>query len=901
MSANYGVISNFDEEYIAELNKQGIRKKKPIISPEAWPLPDKVGYIKWVEKEFRSLHEVQLEEFVQQRFVSDYLQFKSPYRGLLLYHGLGAGKTRAAIATAEILINEKNVVVLLPASLQDNTLSQIQQWGHKYYSTNQHWMTVPYKSIVRVSAIETVPHDLIKKHKRLWVAVKGKTPNFGVLGDQEQKEIKEQINGSIKLRYKFINYRGGINLQKLRDMSADGNPFDNKVVIIDEAHNVISQVANGKRIAGKLYEMLMTARDIKIILLSGTPMINHVYEIALMLNLVRGYETAHVVKYASELSPMQVRAAIEQHHRVHRALVDSRSSTVRIETLPGYFVHGADGKARFDIYMRDEDIISDIKAEGVELDLINRRDEHYLALPNSSDEFDTYFIDEAGHIKNPGLFMRRILGTVSYFSAPSDLPRVNDSNKNKEGIQKVKVDMSDYQLMQYMERRARERKQDEIARKRKQLRGEKDGASTTNVYLAYSRAVINFAFPENIERPYPSTMRVFNKELDSLDTTSIDEAEESEEAKNIPAIDKIALYRVALDEAKAALDAGAEDYLGRNLQRYSPKFHAILQRIKACPGTALFYSQFRDIEGVGVFSKVLALNGYIPLEFKTVGGVLSLSDIPESDYNKPMFASFTSDTKLNNAILAIFNSETNNIPPRIAEQLKQRYRAKDNLYGHQMKVLMITQSGAEGINLRNVREVHICEPYWNQVRVDQVMGRAIRSGSHKNLPEKDRNVDVYMYYATFTKKQLRDYPLLTRKDEGLTSDQVIMGIAERKARIITEILELMKRAAVDCNFHHTQHPHVVCFGYPHNMNDEDFGREIDIHSEPIDEDYNKRIESVKLHLFKVTINKVPYIYVDSTNELFEYDTYMRTNQKVFVGYLKKSEKGYYKMRQRIEV
>mgnify|MGYP002636825770 CR=1 FL=1 len=54
-----------------------------------------------------------------QEFIRDYLQHKSPYRGLLLFHGLGVGKTCASIAVAEIMKNtSRTVMVKLPASLE---------------------------------------------------------------------------------------------------------------------------------------------------------------------------------------------------------------------------------------------------------------------------------------------------------------------------------------------------------------------------------------------------------------------------------------------------------------------------------------------------------------------------------------------------------------------------------------------------------------------------------------------------------------------------------------------------------------------------------------------------------------------------------------------------------------
>ena len=60
---------------------------------------------------------------------------------------------------------------------------------------------------------------------------------------------------------------------------------------------------------------------------------------------------------------------------------------------------------------------------------------------------------------------------------------------------------------------------------------------------------------------------------------------------------------------------------------------------------------------------------------------------------------------------------------------------------------MITASGAEGIDLQNTRYVHIMEPYWHHVRIDQVIGRARRICSHHRLPEKRQNVKVFQYIS----------------------------------------------------------------------------------------------------------------------------------------------------------
>jgi hypothetical protein len=108
--------------------------------------------------------------------------------------------------------------------------------------------------------------------------------------------------------------------------------------------------------------------------------------------------------------------------------------------------------------------------------------------------------------------------------------------------------------------------------------------------------------------------------------------------------------------------------------------------------------------------------------------------------------------------------------------------------------MLITRSGAEGISTRNVREVLIIEPFWHANRIDQVIGRARRMHSHDDLPVGDRTVDVRVYMATFSKEQAE----LFRKDGYLTSDEHVHDVAQRKRKLLNQLLEVMRIAAVDC-------------------------------------------------------------------------------------------------------
>ena len=97
-----------------------------------------------------------------------------------------------------------------------------------------------------------------------------------------------------------INYNG-LRKARLLEMTNNlkDNIFDNKVVIIDEAHNFISRIvnkvnkerANAKptHISTQLYDLLMSATNTRIVMLTGTPIINYQNEIGICFNILRGY------------------------------------------------------------------------------------------------------------------------------------------------------------------------------------------------------------------------------------------------------------------------------------------------------------------------------------------------------------------------------------------------------------------------------------------------------------------------------------------------------------------------------------------------------------------------------------------------------------------------------------
>ena len=230
-------------------------------------------------------------------------------------------------------------------------------------------------------------------------------------------------------------------------------------------------------------------------------------------------------------------------------------------------------------------------------------------------------------------------------------------------------------------------------------------------------------------------------------------------------------YKEQIEATIRNVKEHADDFLSvEALQIYSPKFLHVLENISdpEYQGLHLVYSQFRTLEGVELFSLTLEKNGFARFKIKKDSTGLWKIDIPEVDQGKPTYGLYTgTESKEEREIIRlIYNGEWDKIPESISVELKAKYN--NNNMGEVIKVFMITSSGSEGINLRNTRYVHIMEPYWHPVRLEQVIGRARRICSHKDLPPALQTVEVFVYLMVFTESQLKSDEAIELKRKDLS-------------------------------------------------------------------------------------------------------------------------------------
>lgn len=919
----------------------------------------------------------EFELLLHQKVVRDYLNLYTPYRGLLLYHGLGSGKTCTSIAIGEGMKTNKRVFVLTPASLKMNFLSEMKKCGDELYKKNQYWEFISVEGkpdyIKILSKALSLSSEYIKNNGGAWLVNINKEANYVLMQPDEQKKIDEQLNEMIRSKYTDINYNG-LNMNRLNLLTGDmtHNPFDNAVVIIDEAHNFVSRIVNkikkdkkGKTIPSILYELILSAKNARIVLLSGTPIINYPNEIAILFNILRGYIKTWTftinVKTSEKINTNAILDMFDKENLRTFDFVEYNGNVLTVTRNPFGFINtkkrgnikgtrkiinkggsktkkarmdgGSDDGHSFEKYngvkldesgnISDNDfqnkVISILTKNNLEIQKNSIKVSNYKALPDDYDTFFKRFINnDTGEFININVFQRRILGLTSYFrSAQEQLLPSYVKTEQGDIYHVVKTEMSPHQYGVYSEIRLEELKNEEKTKKVKQIADQKgvdaeDLFKISSTYRVFSRAACNFTFPNAISRPGISLGN--EDEVSENDFDAIQDTENDDEEK--PAIEQSYFNTIAkaLKEIATKKEGTNESkYLSKEeLPIYSAKLAKVLENIQSPEneGLHLLYSHFRTIEGIGIMKLILEANGYAEFVIKKINDRWDIIE-REEDAGKPRFVLYTgTETAEEKEIIRnIYNGDWGFVPNSIVDKLKKI--AENNIYGEVIKVLMITSSGAEGINLKNTRFVHIVEPYWHMVRVDQVVGRARRICSHQQLPLNMRTVKVFLYVSTMSEQQktsednitlrIKDVSKIDRKTP-FTTDESLYEIASIKQKTNNQILKLIKETAIDCQLYSAvsskkdDSEGLVCYNYG-KIESNQFSSypsfENDLSSkEGLD------VKAVKINAVKITINGMNYALNNDTMDVYDYESYLKAKESgsepTYIGKLVK-QNGQYKL------
>ena len=757
--------------------------------------------------------------------------------------------------------------------------------------------------------------EKVKELKGVWLPDKnGKS--LDSFNEIEKECILQQINILIEKKYNFIHYNPfpsfkGSNIKEFQGGEDDeeedelltqddqqqlktnnqkivrnfekslkhnikkyniNSPFYNQVIIIDEVHNFVREIVNNSGPSRLLYEWIINAQNIKLVFLSGTPVINKPCEIAILFNMLKGLIHIYTFTIRSELSAEEVTEKLNKiyydkpspielfHIEKHKGKIIAsfiqessgfesvydddqkyiytiQNNDASFETFISIVYKGLHSLFKKDTILPTQESFQSltkkemksiqrgkIKKFDEEFDIVfNRKQKLFTINVNDkyidmtdNDRFMEYFFESSFTIpkKKRILLKRMLMGLTSYCpidrSSIVNMPQVIepvfiDPYYQDYTIVKtmniVTCPMSQMQFEKYVEVWAMEKSWDEFRRR-----------SGRNI------------FDENDPYHYQiRTRQTCNCIYENDDFRLMKKTEANK--KNAEDM-KEKVYQELLDNKTLTVQ--------KDLEILSPKLFQMMKNISKFikddkpTGKILFYSDFRSDAGCEAFELVLQSNGYEKFDHKN----------PQTEKGK--------------RYTFITGSQGTGEEKRMN---KEYFNNIQNKYGEYCQVMIITQSGAEGISLECVRQVHIFEPYWNYVRINQVLGRAIRMQSHTGpdtdnpwLPKDKQNVEQYLYLSvlpignkmedvylnisnqttwnipqwkkeSITKELLKDSNREIKElidsiikvnvdSDNMSADQHLFEVMEKKYKLSEDINNIVKEASLDCIPHTRDDPEI---------------------------------------------------------------------------------------------
>lgn len=619
-----------------------------------------------------------------QSFLKNYISIETPYNGILLFHGTGVGKTCTSISIAEQFIDH----------IKNNSISK-------------------KKNRILVLASPNVQESFRKEIINIdeFIFNQGKVDgctgtkyakNISSFSDGKIDEYKRNINNLIDENYEFKGYHKFANDVENIENSAVKNLsetdplkiakikakkrkeyYSNTVIIIDEAHSIKSDKSSieSKKVPQILENVIRDAENVKLILLSATPMLDSCREIIFLLNLL---------------------------------LLNDNRPTID----------------ESDVFDSNNNLIEGGK------ELLLRKSKGYISyIRGQSSNFPYRIYPDINNDPN----------TLKI----SKIPKYKSNNElipEKNRIKYLKLvgsHMSDYQYNSY------------------KYYLNLDGNDRNNFTSEYTYSVqsLNITFPENKIASFGGIDKCFNK------------------------------HRGNKYSYKSEILKKHGRFLKYNLiDKYSCKFKNIFNYIINSTGIIFIYSSY-IVGGILPFSLFLEQNGFVKYGFNN--DYNNMLDEPREfiSFDGKMKKDFKDKSKFKQATYITVVGNDNVMIKNDMDKIDALNR-ENNKYGEEIKVVLASKAGGEGIDLHRIREVHILEPWHNLNKIEQAIGRGIRNKSHQDLPEEERNVTVYKHVS------LNPNNCIDKNRE--TTDLKMYREAEKKQINISEVEYELKRNSVNC-------------------------------------------------------------------------------------------------------
>jgi len=633
-----------------------------------------------------------------QKLIERLMEPKTPYRGLLVYHGLGSGKTRTAVnVSTKFLKDNKKVLVLLPGALRSNFLGELYSWG-------------------------SVEHGV-------------GIPNYKSLKDEDRVVREKSVNKVISHYYDILTYNEKGVYDKLKELVNPVSGYlENRLIIIDEIHNLVSRMSKSSNLSRMVYHFLMErTSNCKFLFLSGTPLLNNAYELSILFNILRGkFKTPRGL---FTLFPENLEEFNEKFVNIYdKSVINKQLFMRRISGLVSYYAGTTDKKGMPGV----------VRHPTEKLKMSDHQYQLYLQERNNESR------KESSKSKNKklnapsestGSAFRTYSRMVCNFSFPPGIIRPKPvSSENIRLYQKyknVQIDTSSLDLEDIV---------DEIGAGKEQLEG-------------------------------------FKIKKDTEDTEATDDIFEGKE-RLLSKKQREETYVKLLHEALITLESMKDEvFSDENLPKYGPKLWKIMQNIKIGGGNGgliYIYTEFRILEGVRIMGSILQYNGYEKINYS---GINSFDDFKErypAGVLRYGIISSDEDSKQRRLLMEIYNHAEN----AHGEYVKVVLGTSASSEGISLKRVqqihimepywnMVRNDQVEGRGVRYLSHVDLPE--------DE---RFVHMYTYQMTLTADQEAEIVEY--------------LDNPKEANTTDEHVHNLAMMKDIINSQFLKMMKEGSVDC-------------------------------------------------------------------------------------------------------
>ena len=720
-----------------------------------------------------------------QTFVKNFLSFHTPYNSLLLYHGLGSGKTCSAIGISEEMRDYlkqvgafKKIIIVASENVQNNFKLQLFDEG-KLTLVDGVWTT---KGCIGNKLLKEVNPTNIK----------------GIPREKIINQVRSIINSFyIFLGYgQFANYI--INISTIPDgtyktesdkmrksMKKIRHEFNSRLIIIDEIHNIrMTEDNENKRVGINLELLVKYSQNVRLLLLSATPMYNTYNEIIWLINLMNMNDKRSTIEFKDVFN--------------NDGEFKKDGKELLIRKLTGYvsFVRGENPYTfPFRVYPDIFSIENTFFGSKYKYPVYQMNEK---LLNNKSIQFLKLYLNKIGSYQAYGYkYIIEVLKNKTYNITNKDgSVRNTPSFKEMESfgyfvlqtpLESLIITYPHFELEDKLKKIVGGVKPRVIKPRTLVFESDTDADTDTNQSLGNL---------ENLENADISTKdndtATNTKELDAInpaELTGINGLRRimTFQDKRSPPIKGLYEYKQEI------LDNYGRIFSINEIGKYSCKIKSILDILISpdkstfSEGIILIYSQ--HIDG-GLIPMALALE---ELGITRYGSdATSLFKTPPSQplNVKTMKPKQENDKSFKKATYTMITADTR-LSPSNEEDIKALTDI-NNKDGNNIKIVLISKAGSEGIDLKYIRQVHILDPWYNISQIEQIIGRAVRNLSHKNLDFEKRNVQIFMHGT------------ILENEEEESADLYVFRLAESKAVQIGKISRILKETAIDCILNHSQ-------------------------------------------------------------------------------------------------